>query len=65
MNDILSLKGVFKGAQNTANGGGNNLPSGKHIKTAKLMKLKNELEYLITYWIGENLLDGALVSVIL
>jgi hypothetical protein len=64
MNDILSLKGVFKGAQNIANGGGNNLPSGKHIKTVKLMKLKNELEYLITYWMSENLLDGALVSVI-
>ena len=63
MNDILSLKGVFKGAKNITNGGGNNLPSGKYIKTTKLIKLKNELENLIVYWMSENLLDGALVSV--
>jgi hypothetical protein len=63
MNDLLQLKGRFEQAKNTSRPGAGNIPSGKSVSVSKLELLYKNLNNLREYWIKDELIPGALVSV--
>lgn len=64
MNEILQLKGRFEQKENKSRGGGAKFPKGKHISVGKLESLISDLIKVREFWENENLLSGALVSVL-
>lgn len=63
MNNLLQLKGTFEQASSTSRPGAPNLPAGKHVKVSQLEHLKENLLELRRFWIKENIISGALISV--
>lgn len=62
MNNLLQLKGTFEQAPYKGRGGASNLPKGKSVNVSRLQNLLNNLKELQTYWRGQNLLPGALIT---
>lgn len=63
MNQLLHLKGEFTQAPNTFRGGSPSIPKGQSVNAEKMHKLRRELEGLYDYWLREDLIPGALISV--
>lgn len=63
MNNLLELRGEFNYAQNNAQFGRKNLPTGKSVSATKLLQLAYDLQEVLKFWEKESLFDGALVSV--
>lgn len=62
MNTILELKARFsqKGRQG---GGPRTLNSGDKVSSSHLLKIREDLQRIYTYWEKDSFLDGALISV--
>ncbi|MGV8153446.1 MAG: S8 family peptidase [Alkaliphilus sp.] len=63
MNNLLQLKGRFGQAKSNSKPGPSNLPSGKSVNVARLEGLYKNLIVLREFWINEEIIPGALVSV--
>ena len=62
MNDILQLKGQFQFQQNPVGFGGANIPVDAYVKTSHMESLRTQLESILSYWINNDSIKGALVS---
>lgn len=62
MNNLLHLKGNFEQIARVNGVVISTLPTGKSVKVARLQNLLNNLKELQTYWQGQNLLSGALIT---
>lgn len=63
MNNILQLKGQFQKRKAPDAFGPTNLPKGKRVSAEHILKLKQQLQDIISYWTEEKTIGGALVSV--
>lgn len=63
MNNILQLKGQFQKRKAPGGFGPANLPKGKAVSAGHVLKLKNQLQDIISFWNQEKTINGALVSV--
>ena len=63
MNNLLQLKGKFQQADSKNKPQGSKLPTGKCVETSKLEKLLKNLKDLKEFWLKEELISGALISV--
>ena len=63
MNSILQLKGQFEQQSGNPGGGKRNIPVGRFVESKHLVSLRNDLRSLLSYWTGQSLINGALVSV--
>lgn len=63
MNNILQLKGQFQKRKAPDAFGPTNLPKGKSVSAEHILKLKQQLLDIISYWNAEKTIGGALVSV--
>src|SRR5690554_420868 len=63
MNNILELKGTFTQRSRTASFGPPSLRRGGVVKSTQLQKNIIDLQTLYEYWVKDNLLDGALISI--
>lgn len=63
MNDLLELKGQFQQRKREGSVGSSNLKKGKFVTIENLLKLKKDLEIVISYWEEDRILDDPLVSV--
>lgn len=63
MNSILQLKGQFEQQNGAPGGGKRNIPVGGSVQVEHLIDLRNDLRSLLSYWSGQSLIRGALVSV--
>lgn len=63
MNNLLQLKGIF--VQTSKKGGWSlpNIPHGRYVEATHLLKLKQDLVKLKSFWLSEKFLTGALISV--
>jgi hypothetical protein len=62
LNNLLQLKGSFEQKSRVNGAVLSNLPTGKSVKVSRLQNLLNNLKELQTYWRGQNLLPGALIT---
>lgn len=63
MNQLLQLKGEFKQEKNKRKMGEIQFPKNSKLEIAKIKNLRDKLEEIESYWLGENIISGALVSV--
>ncbi len=63
MNNLLQLKGIFEQASSPNRPGAPNLPKGQSINVTRLESLLKNLSELQKYWLSQNLLSGALITV--
>lgn len=63
MNDVLQLKGNFEQRENTTRRGPSKLAANQNITVEHLENLIVNLQNLIKFWTGNNLLEKTLVSV--
>lgn len=63
MNNILQLKGQFLKRKAPGGFGPVNLPKGQTVCTEHVLKLKNQLQDIISFWKQDKTINGALVSV--
>lgn len=63
MNELLQLKGRFEQKARNTTLGNPNLPTNGVLNVEHLRELKSELEYLLEYWKGNTVINGALISV--
>lgn len=63
MNNILQLKGQFQKRKGSSGFGPINLPKGKKVSAEHVLKLKQQLQEIISFWNQEKTIGGALVSV--
>ena len=63
MNELLQLKGRFEQKARNTTLGSPNLPTNGVLNVEHLRELKSELEYLLEYWKGNTVINGALISV--
>jgi len=63
LNNLLQLKGKFEQASSNSRPGAPKLPAGKSVKVKQLENLLSNLIELKEYWIKQQLLPGALISV--
>lgn len=63
MNDILHLKGPFEQKNSTARQGTPELLSNKIVNSTHLKQLKDDLIEMKRFWINQNILSKALISV--
>lgn len=64
MNDVLLLKGKFTQKPNTSRPGDPKLPAKALVTAEHLQYLTDNLKKLETYWLTENIIPGALISVV-
>ena len=65
MNNILQLKGQFQKRKASGSFGPINLPKGKTVNVEHVLKLKDQLQDIISFWNQEITLGGIRVSLIL
>ncbi len=64
MNNILQLKGTFQQRSSETKPGYRNIPkNAKSITTKKLETLSDDLENILKYWSGQNIIKGCLIDV--
>lgn len=63
MNELLSLKGTFEHGRNNNRPGPSNIPKKQVVTSDHLKKLSSQLVTIKKYWLRDNTIKGALVSV--
>lgn len=63
MNQVLELKGRFEQKKSTGTPGAPKLPKAASVSEEHLEKLRLDLVDLIKFWMDENIVEGALISV--
>lgn len=63
MNQTLQLKGKFEQRSNNFGGGPRNIPMGNTVNVDHLLKLKNDLGQMYSFWRNNKILDHPLVSI--
>lgn len=63
MNNILQLKGQFQQRKNPNGFGPANLPRGSKVTADHVNILRKQLQNILSYWQGDRIIAGALVSV--
>ena len=63
MNNILQLKGRFEKRGINRTYGPTNLPANQKVSAKHMCELRQQLEKIKEYWMGNHDIDGALVSV--
>ncbi len=63
MNNLLQLKGTFEQINKKPGSGARNISSNATVEISKLIYLQKDLIRLKQEWIGQDLINGALISV--